>query len=184
MTTDAPLRAFKRAPSVETSTWYKGILISNLAIDQDTGGAFEFVVTKMRKGTEPPHVHEREHEMFYVLDGIIDVHAGAERFQATAGECVFLPKLKAHALKIQSSKVHMLVSMTLGGIMSASAKRAIPAQSLDIPPVDGVTYATINLDDTIKIFEECGIRFLLSDDTMRRILTFPRPQAMNLTVDN
>jgi hypothetical protein len=31
MTTDATVKAFKRAASVEMSTWYKGILISNLA---------------------------------------------------------------------------------------------------------------------------------------------------------
>ena len=69
MTADATVKAFKRAPSVEMSTWYKGILISNLATEQDTGGAFEFFVTRMKKGTEPPpHVHEREHEMFYVLE--------------------------------------------------------------------------------------------------------------------
>jgi quercetin dioxygenase-like cupin family protein len=71
MTAEATFKAFKRAPSVEMSTWYKGILISNLATEQDTGGAFELVVTRMKKGTEPPpHVHEREDEMFYVLEGI------------------------------------------------------------------------------------------------------------------
>jgi hypothetical protein len=63
MTTNPKLKAFKRAPSIETSLWYKDILITNLITDRDTGGAFEFVVTKMRRGTEPPpHVHEREHE--------------------------------------------------------------------------------------------------------------------------
>jgi quercetin dioxygenase-like cupin family protein len=87
MTADATVKAFKRAPSVEMSTWYKGILISSLATEQDTGGAFEFVVTRMKKGTEPPpHVHEREHEMFYVLEGMIDVYVGDECFRAAAFE--------------------------------------------------------------------------------------------------
>jgi mannose-6-phosphate isomerase-like protein (cupin superfamily) len=95
MTTDATVKAFKRAASVEMSTWYKGILISNLATELDTGGAFEFVVTRMKKGTEPPpHMHEREHEMFYILEGMIDVYVGDECFRAAAGECAFLPKGK------------------------------------------------------------------------------------------
>jgi quercetin dioxygenase-like cupin family protein len=98
MTADAIVKAFKRAPSVETSTWYKGIPISNLATEQDTGGAFEFVVTRMKNGTEPPpHVHEREHEMFYVLEGMIDVYVGDECFRAAAGEYAFPPKGKARA---------------------------------------------------------------------------------------
>src|SRR5580692_11186532 len=93
MTTDETVKAFKRAPSVEVSTWYKGILISNLATEQDTGGAFELVVTRMKEGTEPPpHVHEREDEMFYVLEGMIDVYVGDECLRAAAGECAFLPK--------------------------------------------------------------------------------------------
>jgi quercetin dioxygenase-like cupin family protein len=175
MTADVILKAFKRAPSVEMSSWYKGILISNLATEQDTGGAFELVVTKMRKGTEPPpHVHEREHEMFYVLEGVLNVYVGDECFQAAAGECVFLPKLKAHAFRIQSSEVHMLVLMTPGGFMNASAMMAIPAQSLDIPPDDGITYATVDLGETIRVFEEYGVRFLAPDEVALELPAFPQ----------
>jgi quercetin dioxygenase-like cupin family protein len=175
MTANAIPKPFKRAPSVEMSTWYKGILISNLATEQDTGGAFECVVTKMRKGTEPPpHVHEREHEMFYVLEGVLNVYVGDECFQAAAGECVFLPKLKAHAFRIQSSEVHMLALMTPGGFMRASAMMAIPAQSLDIPPDDGITYATVDLGETIRLFETYGVRFLAPDEVALELPGFPQ----------
>lgn len=171
---DASVKAFKRAPSVEMSTWYKGILISNLATEQDTGGAFEFVVTRMKKGTEPPpHVHEREQEMFYVLEGIINVYVGDECFRAVAGECVFLPKRQAHAFKIQSSEVHMLMLMTPGGFMNASASMAIPAQSLEIPPDDGITYATVDLHETIKVFAKYGVRFLAPDEVALELPAFP-----------
>ena len=174
MTSDVILEAFKRAPSVEKSTWYKGILISSLATDQDTGGGFEFVVTKMRKGTEPPpHVHEREHEMFYVLEGILEVYVGVECLRATAGECVFLPKRRPHAFKIQSSEIHMLVLMTPGGFMNASASMAIPARSLDIPPDDGVTYATVDLEETMALFGKYGVRFLTPDEVARDLPAFP-----------
>ena len=174
MTADAILKAFKRAPSVEMSTWYKGILISNLATEQDTGGAFEFVITKMKKGTEPPpHVHEREHEMFYVLEGTIDVYVGNECFRVTAGECAFLPKHKPHAFKIHSSEVQMLALMTPGGFMNATAAMGIPAQSLDIPPDDGITYATVDLAATIKVFEKYGVRFLGPDEITVKLPAFP-----------
>ena len=174
MTADEPIRAFKRAPSVAGSTWYKGILISNLATEHDTGGAFECVVTKMRKGTEPPpHVHENEHEMFYVLDGEIDVYAGRERLRAAAGECVFLPKRQPHAFRIHSPEIHMLVLMTPGGFMNASAAMAVPAQSLTIPPEDGVTYATADLGETIKAFAKYGVRFLAPDEISAELPAFP-----------
>jgi quercetin dioxygenase-like cupin family protein len=68
------LEAFKRRPTVEMSTWYKGILVSHLATEKDTGGAFDLVMSRMRSGTEPPpHIHEREHEVFYVLEGELEV---------------------------------------------------------------------------------------------------------------
>ena len=49
-------KAYKRSTSLENSTWYKGILVTQLAGETDTGGAFDFTVAKMRKGTEPPPV--------------------------------------------------------------------------------------------------------------------------------
>ena len=178
MGTDANLVAFKHAPTVERSTWYKGILISNLATERDTGGAFEFVVTKMRKGTEPPpHVHEREHEMFYVLDGTLDVYAGDACLQAAAGECIFLPKRQGHAFRIHSPEIHMLVLMTPGGFMGASAAMSIPAQSLDIPPDDGVTYATVDPAETVKVFAGYGVRFLTPDEIARELPAFPLSKA-------
>ena len=91
-------KAFKRSPSLEISTWYKGILITQLAGEVDTGGAFDLVVSKMRKGTEPPpHVHSREHEFFYVLAGKLKVYVEGAILQAEAGDCVFLPKGNPHA---------------------------------------------------------------------------------------
>jgi uncharacterized cupin superfamily protein len=42
-------------------------------------------------------MHEREHEMFYVLEGMIDVYVGDECFRAAAGEYAFPPKGKARA---------------------------------------------------------------------------------------
>jgi len=72
-------KAFKRSPSLEISTWYKGILTTQLAGEGDTGGAFDLVVSKMRKGTEPPpHVHSREHEFFYILAGELKVYVEGE----------------------------------------------------------------------------------------------------------
>jgi hypothetical protein len=50
---------------------------------------------------------------------------------------------------------------------------AIPAQSLVIPPDDGITYATVNLDETIKVFEKYGVRFLAPDQIALELSAFP-----------
>src|ERR1700693_686782 len=116
--------------------------------------------------------------------GMIDVYVGDECFRAAAGECAFLPKRKAHAFKIQSSEVHMLVLMTPGGFMNASATMAIPAQSLVIPPDDGISYATVNLDETIKVFEKYGVAFLLLTRLHSSFLLFLCAQAISSFKNN
>jgi quercetin dioxygenase-like cupin family protein len=47
-----------------------GTLMTNLAETEDTNGPFLLVEGTLVPGTEPPpHVHSREDELFYVLDG-------------------------------------------------------------------------------------------------------------------
>lgn len=97
------------------STWYKGILTSQLATDQEPGGAFDIVMSHMRSGTEPPpHVHEREHEFIYVLEGELEAFIANKCFRVSKGECVFFPAREPHAFKILSPEIRMLVLITPG----------------------------------------------------------------------
>ena len=75
------LQPFKHAPTTAISTWYKGILSTQLATDADTGGAFDLVLAHMKSGTEPPpHLHTREHEFFFVLEATDEVvHIGQDQ---------------------------------------------------------------------------------------------------------
>src|SRR5262250_3663509 len=92
------LKAYKRSPGLSNSTWYKGILVSQLAGTADNMGAFDLAITKMRRGTEPPpHVHSREHEFMYLLSGEIRFYVEAEVFTVKAGEGIFIPRGKRHA---------------------------------------------------------------------------------------
>ena len=92
------LQAFKRAPSLGLSQYENGNLTTNLAENKDTNGAFFLVEALLASGTEsPPHLHTREDELFYVLEGEFEVYVGQEAFNVEAGECVFLPRFKPHA---------------------------------------------------------------------------------------
>jgi mannose-6-phosphate isomerase-like protein (cupin superfamily) len=167
------LKPLKHAPSIEISTWYKGILSTLLATDDDTGGAFDLVLSNMRSGTEPPpHVHTREHEFMYVLDGNLDVYVGNEVFQVGTGECAFLPLGRPHAFLIRSPEIRMLVLITPGGLMKSLAPMATPAEKMEIP-TDSVTYATADLEETIKILLKRGIRFLSPEEIADEMTAFP-----------
>src|SRR5215831_17715598 len=130
--TPLPLKAFKRATSFERSKWYMGMLLTNLTETPDTNGAFSLFEAILVPGTEPPpHVHSREDELFYVLEG---------EFNGKAGECIFLPRLKPHAFIIRSPRLRLLILFTPGGLEEAFRSGGSPAQYLDLPS-KAITYS-------------------------------------------
>jgi uncharacterized cupin superfamily protein len=67
------LAPFTRRKSLNNTYAYGAGAISIPAGGEDTGGAFALIQAVSRPGSEPPlHVHEREDELFYILEG--DVH--------------------------------------------------------------------------------------------------------------
>jgi mannose-6-phosphate isomerase-like protein (cupin superfamily) len=50
-------------------------------------------------GGPPPHIHHREAELFYVLDGDITILAGEQTVHASAGTCVHIPAGTVHTFK-------------------------------------------------------------------------------------
>jgi quercetin dioxygenase-like cupin family protein len=167
------MHAYKRSPAMENSTWYKGILVSQLAGGSDTDGAFDLVESKMRKGTEPPpHVHDREDELFYILAGEMKVFADDKVFTVVAGGSVFLPKKVPHAYLIESDECHALALMTPGGFLNAIQAMNAPAGAMEIPP-DMETYATADLTATMAIFLKYGVRMITPDEIALHLPGYP-----------
>jgi quercetin dioxygenase-like cupin family protein len=167
------IHAYKRAPALENSTWYKGLLISQLAGNSDTDGAFDLVESKMKKGTEPPpHIHDREDELFYILAGEIKMFADGQVFTVAAGESVFLPKKIPHAYLIQSEERHVLALMTPGGFLNAINKMNAPARTMEIPS-DTETYATADLAATMAVFIKYGVRMMSPDEIAEQLPAYP-----------
>jgi mannose-6-phosphate isomerase-like protein (cupin superfamily) len=101
--TQSQSKTFKRTTSLELSRSYMGIVLTNLVQKKDSNGAFSLLEATLVPGNEPPpHVHTREDELFYVLDGDFDVYVGEEAFNVSASKCIFLPKFRPHALVIRS----------------------------------------------------------------------------------
>jgi uncharacterized cupin superfamily protein len=133
------------------------------------------VIARLRRGTEPPpHVHSREDEFIYVLSGEMRVYVEGEVFRAAAGECVFLPRRRAHAWLITSEEANVIVLIVPGGFNEAFSKMNAPAERMEVPAdVDTVTYATANLTETIKVFEQYGARFLTAEEIREEMPQYP-----------
>lgn len=91
-----------------------------------------------RQGGEPAlHVHDREDETYVVLDGELTFQRGAERFEAGAGDVVFLPRGLEHGFALRTPTAHLLVVCTPGGLgapFHALSEPAATARPVTGPP--------------------------------------------------
>jgi glyoxylate utilization-related uncharacterized protein len=108
-------------------------------------------------------VHEREDELFFILEGEIDAFVGNETFRVSPGECLFLPKLKPHTFIVRSPQLHVLVLMVLAGLEGFFRAMSSPAEKLELRTAEA-TYSTSHLAEAMRIADEYGVRFLSPDE--------------------
>jgi quercetin dioxygenase-like cupin family protein len=71
------------------------------ATGDDTAGSFFLSETTVEPGFPgpPPHRHERLHDMFYVLDGVLTMRVGDETHEVGPGTFVCVPPGVTHTFK-------------------------------------------------------------------------------------
>jgi mannose-6-phosphate isomerase-like protein (cupin superfamily) len=76
------------------------------ATGEDTGGSFYLGEGVFQPGFPgpPPHVHERLHDMFYVLEGTLTMRLGDETFDLGPGSFVCVPPGTIHTFSNRSEQ--------------------------------------------------------------------------------
>src|SRR5271170_6975468 len=119
-------RFLLRKPTEGRTIAVVGDVYRFLATGDDTNGKYalwEAIVPP--GGGPPPHVHSREEEGFYILEGEITFHIGDERIVATAGMFANMPVGTPHSVKNERSKpAKRLISVAPAGIKKSSARLA------------------------------------------------------------
>jgi mannose-6-phosphate isomerase-like protein (cupin superfamily) len=137
--------AFKRSPSLKTTLAYMGSNMSLLAKGTETGGRLALMEFHSRPGNEPPpHIHEWEHELYYLLEGRMEFYCDGEILSIGAGEVAFLPQGKAHAFYVRSPIVRALIAVEATDERSVGLDRYFidmgePAASMELPPTRPLT---------------------------------------------
>ena len=78
------------------------------ASEPSTGGTLTLFESDTDGGA-PRHVHSREDECFYVLEGVISVECGDETFEAGPRSFVFLPRAIPHAWDVVGDRATVLI---------------------------------------------------------------------------
>jgi quercetin dioxygenase-like cupin family protein len=99
-----------------------------LATGEDTNGKYalwEAIVPP--GGGPPPHVHSREEEGFYVLEGEITFTIGDKRLVASAGMFANMPVGTPHSFKNEGSQpARMLISVAPAGLEKMFFEFGVP----------------------------------------------------------
>lgn len=99
-----------------------------LATGKDTNGKYALWEALVPPGGgPPPHVHSREEEGFYVLDGEITIAVNGERVVATAGVFANMPVGSLHSFKNESDRpARMLISVAPAGLEEMFFECGVP----------------------------------------------------------
>ena len=95
-----------------------GTTMRLLATAADTEGRYTLIEQVTPAGWGPPrHIHSREDEIFYILDGSYELHVGDERRTVSAGASAILPRNIPHGFRNAASTPSRLVFViTPGGL--------------------------------------------------------------------
>lgn len=109
--------------------------MSALAEGEDTGGGLTVYEIQFPPDSGPPlHVHQREDEYFYVLEGVLSVRMGEEEFEAAAGSLVFQPRGIPHTFRSSGEGARALLMVTPSGFEGFFRAMGRPAEAMALPP--------------------------------------------------
>lgn len=108
-----------------------------LITGEQTGGAFFMAELSVPPGCgNPPHIHTREDETFYLQQGTLTVQVGGKTVTASAGDAVCLPKGVVHCFQNNGNvDVKAVVVAVPGGLEKFFEEAFYPAAEYpEIPP--------------------------------------------------
>lgn len=118
--------------------WWLGQLAEIKATAADTGGAVTILEVTCGPGYEAPlHVHHREDEAFWILEGDVTLYVGEQTIQASAGDYAFGPRDIPHRYTVGNLGCRMLFICTPGGFESLVREMSEPASHRTAPPPPG-----------------------------------------------
>src|SRR5438094_3835482 len=121
------------------ATWALGSLFEQLASGAETGGTFGLTRVTQPAGTATPvHLHTREAEAFYLLEGTMTYRAGEQTYQLSPGSFIYLPTGVPHAFRVTGeAPVRFLAIVAPGGLMDLYDEVGQSAAERRLPGTDG-----------------------------------------------
>ena len=149
-----------RTPAEGRTIAVVGDVYRFLATGEDTNGKYALWEALVPPGGgPPPHVHSREEEGFYILEGEITFTISGERVVAKAGMFANMPVGTPHSFKNESGKpAKMLISVAPAGLEKMFFEVGVPlaeGATTALPPTKA------EIEKLLAIAPRYGVEILL-----------------------
>ena len=115
--------------------WFFGMLAEVKASAADTDGRYTLVEITAPPGLQVPlHVHYRDDEGFYVLDGSVTIHVGEATVELGPGQHAYGPRDVPHTFTIGPDGARMLWVLAPSGFEDFIDDVSVPAEQPTVPP--------------------------------------------------
>jgi quercetin dioxygenase-like cupin family protein len=129
------LQAISTRSGEGEARWWFGALAEIKVTAGQTGGLLSIIqITEAPNAVGPLHVHHREDEGFWILEGDVTFEVGDVTIEASAGDFAFGPRGIPHRYTVGDAGCRMLFIMTPGGFEDLVREMSVPAESRTLPP--------------------------------------------------
>jgi len=131
-------RSLALGASAGEAYWFFGTLVTIKAGSEETSGRAAITENLAPRGSGSPlHVHHREDEWFYVLEGELTFWIGGEIVMAGPGGFVYGPRDIPHTFTVSSEQARFLLVTHPGAFDGFVRALGQPAERLEIPDGPG-----------------------------------------------
>ena len=142
--------------SIAPQYWFFGMLAEVKASAAETGGRYALLEITAPPGLRTPlHVHYREDEGFYVLDGSVTILVGEQTVELGPGRHAFGPRDVPHRFTVGPAGARMIWVLTPGGFEDFVAEVSVPAAAPTVSPP-----SVLPPDDAAEIVLRHGMELL------------------------
>lgn len=135
MNEDIAARAYGLGEGEGDARWWLGVTLATIkATGKETGGRYTLVEVLEPEGGGPLHVHHREDEGFWILEGELTFQIGDETIKASPGSFLFGPKDVPHTYTVDSGPARILFILSPAGFEDLIYATSEPARERSLPP--------------------------------------------------
>jgi mannose-6-phosphate isomerase-like protein (cupin superfamily) len=123
------------AATTTDAFWFVQNLVRVKVHGSETNDAWTMHEIMCPEGDMPPlHVHHRDDEAFYVLEGELTLYVGDRELRLGVGDCALGPHGVPHTYRVESEEARLLVVSSPAGFERFVAEAGVPAEAETLPP--------------------------------------------------